>query len=151
MKTLLAVLLVIGMSNAAAQTDRRDGNWISTGLEAFDRTAITQTATTQELVDVTSLIGFVSGILAVHRQNNSIALKSIAATSQNRRGTLSESEAVRLQTTLLFAPLLKLPDELSEQQIAAVLRKYLAQHPAKWGRPAEIIILDAFILAFPNN
>ena len=76
-------------------------------------------------------------MLAVHRLNNLLASLVIGASNQPsgkaRREKQSANNAMHVRTALAFTPLLAIPDELTPQQIVAVLRKYLDAHPEKSG------------------
>jgi hypothetical protein len=147
MKIVLVVLLGLCLQASYAQGSPRDGNWLKNGLDAFDRTTVTQTSRDGDGVEAAVLIAYVYGMLAVHRQNNFTAGVLSAALMQPN-STLSDVNRAKLQIANVFVPLLTIPDELSPQQVAAVLRKHLAQNPSHWGRPAERLITDAFASEF---
>lgn len=151
MKLIIILTLAIASLHAWGQTAPRDGNWIKNGLDAYDRTFVTRNGSDADDVSSVILVSYVSGMLAVHRSNNLSALVLAATLNPTIGKTISELNRSKIQTTFFFAPLIKLPDDLSPQQIAAILRKLLQQNPARWSEPADKLITAAFATEFPSK
>lgn len=149
MKKVTVLFLAVCLQTSFAQTTKRDGNWLKNGLDAFDRVFVTQNANEQDANAGLTLMSYVSGMLAVHRQNNLGALVLAYALNSSPQKPLSETDRAKIQTAFLFVPLLKVPDDLSPQQVTAILRKFLAQNPARWSESADKLITDAFAVEFP--
>ena len=156
MKMLIGIVLCfLSTLSWAQQGTAVDGNWIKKGIDAFDRVNVTRNGTDEDTLDSRVLISYVSGMLAVHRLNNLLASLVIGASNQPsgkaRREKQSANNAMHVRTALAFTPLLAIPDELTPQQIVAVLRKYLDAHPEKWGTNAPLLITEALEVAFAKK
>jgi Rap1a immunity proteins len=153
-KLLAAVLLCVLHGVASAQGATFNGVSLKRGLDAYDRIHVTKNASDTDFQEMTLLIGYVSGMLAVHRENNirAVALfvagKEIKDLSKKQR---SEVESDRLMRLLGFTPLLALPDNVPVEQLLAVLRKYLNEHPERWDQHGAILITAALADAFPRK
>jgi hypothetical protein len=155
MKYFAAVLLCILHGLASAQASSYNGVSLKKGLDAYDRIYVTRNASDDDFRDGTMLIAYVSGMLAVHRANNLTAMLLFAGTNVstdgNAKQNMSEVNAVRLRTLLAFTPLLTLPDNVPPDQLVAILRKFLNEHPERWGQQAANLITDALAEAFPRK
>ena len=155
MKLAIIVFCAFLATSSVAQTSSQDGNWIKKGVDAFDRVNTTRNGSNEDLLDSVALISYVSGMLAVHRQNNfgAIILFSTVNKASDPAGQpkLSPTDAASLGTMLAFTPLRKLPDNVSPQQLVAILRRYLDTYPEKWGQPAPTLITNALAEAFPRQ
>jgi hypothetical protein len=129
-----------------------DGNWLKQSVDGFNRIYVTKNGRAGDIEDSFLLIGYVAGILAVHKQNNMMAsiLMGTAADNQTK-DSKPLADDMRVKTALAFAPLLGIPDDLTPQQMVAVLQRYLDAHLAKWGDPASVLITDAFKDAFAHK
>jgi hypothetical protein len=129
-----------------------DGNWLKGSVDAFNRIYVTKNGRDGDFEDSFLLIGYVAGIVAVHRQNNMMASILVGTAADNRtKDSKPLADDMKVRTALAFAPLLGIPDSLSPQQMVAVLQKYLDAHPGKWGDPASVLITDAFKEAFAHK
>jgi hypothetical protein len=146
--TAVATFAALVLS-AHAQPQRHDGNWLNAGLDAYERIAVTRNANEEDMVAGTAFMSYVTGLLSVHRRNNMTASVLHLALTHEKGRTLSEADRARINTLRLFTPLAGLPDDLSAPQVAATIRKYLAANPAKWSKPADILIHSALVAEFP--
>jgi hypothetical protein len=140
MKILFSLALFLLSSLCFAQQQSAvNGNWIKSSIDAFDRVNVTRNGTSDDALQSLNLIHFVSGMLAVHRQNNLTASTFAAVLGEKKtQSTASAADQIDQQLRIAFAftPLLTTPDTLSPQQIVAILRKYLDANPEKWGTDA---------------
>ena len=155
MKALLFLVLSLTHAWASAQSSSLDGNWLKQGVDAFERAHISRSGTAEDLNTSTAFVSYLSGMVAVHRQNNLLAIllwsgakKSTDKTGQVR---LSEPDTVRIQTAAAFTPLRSLPDNLSPQQLVAVIHRFLDDHPEKWGADASSLVTEALRSAFSKS
>jgi hypothetical protein len=148
MRFVVAILSALLVQVAVAQPAKRDGTWLKDGLDATDRVWVSKTPTEQEAISSIALTSYIYGMLAVHRQNNLKAVLLAGMVESKGGKSVSDVDNARLRTAFMFVPLLKIPDELSAQQVAAILRKFLADNPARWNESADTLITDAFESAF---
>ena len=136
-KTIASFVLCCCSVLAAAQPPvTLDGYWLKQSVDAFNRIYVTKNIRAGDFENSFLLIGYVAGILVVHRQNNMMASILVATAADNQtKDPKTLADDMKVKTALAFAPLLGIPDDLSPQQIVAVLQKYLDAHPGKWGIP----------------
>jgi hypothetical protein len=149
MKVCISLCLLLFTTCAMAQVVKRDGVWLKNGIDAYDRTFVLKNGSDQDVSDALILVAYVSGMLEVHRQNNLNAGLIAMGANSGRVRKMSEADAAKVKIALFFAPLLKVPDDLSPPQVVAILRKYLSQNPAKWTEPAHELVTDAFVSEYP--
>ena len=149
MKVCISLCLLLFTTCATAQVVKRDGAWLKNGIDAYDRTFVLKNGSELDISDAQILVAYVSGMLEVHRQNYLNAGLIAMAANSARDGKMSDTDAAKVKVALFFAPLLKVPDDLSPQQVVAILRKYLSQNPAKWSEPAHKLVTDAFVSEYP--
>lgn len=150
LKIVIGALLLLLTTSACFSQERqpKDGVWLKSGVDAFNR------ITSSESVDVTSsdfrkseaLSSYIEGMLFVHRQNNFTASIVVVGLQKKRGERAPITPEARM--ALAFAPLLRVPDNLSRYQAIAIIDQYLRDNPAKWESPAGGIINDALKAAF---
>jgi len=152
MKHIVAIVLLAFSVLVSAQPTSFDGTWLKKGLDAYERVNVAKTGTGEDLNDALSLISYTSGVLAVRRQNNLLALVVIGTLGRSNASAparkLSPVEEARVKTALAFAPLFRLPDSASPEQLLAIVQRYIAAHPEKWNTAAQVLITDALVEAF---
>jgi Rap1a immunity proteins len=154
MKLLAAVLFCVLHGVASAQSATYNGVSLKSGLDAYDRIYVTKNPSEGDSHERTMLIAYVYGMLAVHRENNLKAMILFTAGNDPKVGHTkqrSEVDAARLNTLLAFTPLLTLPDNVPTEQLVAILRKYLNEHPERWDQHGAILITAALVDAFPRK
>ena len=155
MKFLVATLLCVLYALAHAQAPTYNGVSLKKGLDAYDRMYVTKNASDDDFRDGTMLIAYISGMLAVHRTNNLTAMLLFAANNVSTGGkskqAMSGTDSVRLKTLLAFTPLLTLPENVPPEQLVAILRKFLNEHPERWSQHAAGLITEALAEAFPQK
>lgn len=154
MKLLIGFVLCIfsGLCTAQEEQPKFDGNWIKKAIDACDRVYIKRNASPDDITESIAFVAFVSGMLAVHHRNNltaSILVNSLTEKKKALRNSAASAEIDKqLRVALAFTPLLAVPDRLSQQQIVAVVRKYLDANPQEWSTNASLLITKAFQEAF---
>lgn len=155
MKVILGLFLSAISFCCSAQPLAIDGNWIRNSINAFDRVNVTRNGTTDDTMDSIAFISYVGGILAVHRQNNLMASLLVSSLVEQKKASKSAATTIEIEKQMrvafAFVPLLAIPENLSTQQVAAVLRKYLDANPEKWNLNAHILITDALKEAFSKK
>lgn len=144
-----ALLLLLVAAPCLAQEDRaKDGVWLKSGVDAFNRIAAVENVDTRspDFRKSEELVSYIEGMLFVHRQNNMMA--SVVAVALQEKHGESSPVTPEARMALAFAPLLRIPDNLSRYQAVAILDKYLKDHPADWGDSAGVIITKALKAAF---
>ncbi len=141
---------------ALAQSDEKlDGNWIKKGLDATNRVVVAGNSSDEDVIISLNLVYYVYGMLAVHRSNNvGPGLLAKAAQLSNEKKQQNDQPSCNdqaIRTALLFTPLIGLPDNITPQQIIAILEKYMKSHPEKWSLDASSLITDALVEAFPRS
>lgn len=152
MKLAIIVFCAVLATSSLAQTPTADGNWIKKGIDAFERVNTTRNGSNEDLLDSSALIYYVGGMVAVHRQNNLVTIIFLSAANKSNDPAavpkLSPTDEARVQGMMALTPLRKLPDNLSSQQLIAVLRKHLDKYPERWGQPAAVLVANALEEAF---
>lgn len=155
MKSIVGLVLwLLSTLCSAQQPEALDGNWIKHSIDAYHRAYVSRNGTSQDISDSLVFMSFVSGMLAVHRQNNLTAsLLSYGLTQQKGKvGAAAGAEIDKqLRVAFVFTPLLALPEQLSPQQIVAILRRYMDTNPEKWGSGAPLLITEALQQAFARK
>ena len=118
MKRIIFLLFTLFHLSAYAQSNSLDGNWLKQGLDAYDRAYLTRTGSTDDMAKGDATISFLIGMIAVHRQNNFMAVflwsNVKKTTDKSGKVKLSGEDTARIETTTLFTPLRSLPDNLSQ-------------------------------------
>ena len=156
MKIVMSLLLcVFSFGSMAQQQQAFDGNWIKKSINAMDRVDVTRNGTTEDVMDSISFLAYVGGILAVHRQNNLLASIIVQGLTEGKKTSKSTTASVeidkQMSVAFAFVPLLRVPDTLTSQQVAAILRKYLESNPEKWNINASQLITSAIEAAFEKK
>ncbi len=156
MKALIGlVLCLLSAASFAQQQPAIDGNWIKNSIDAYDRVNVTRNGTSDDVSDSLLFIYYVSGMLAVHRQNNLLASMFAFGLDKAKKPQPNAAASAeidkQLRIAFAFTPLLAIPDTLTPQQIVAILRKYLNANPEKWGTNAPLLITNAFQEAFAKK
>lgn len=156
MKALFGLALwLLSSACFAQQQPAIDGNWIKSSIDAFDRVNVTRNGTSEDVSNSIMFISYVSGMLAVHRQNNLVASVFVAGLSKQKKQTRNAAASAeidkQIRAVFAFTPLLSIPDTLTPQQIVAILRKYLDANPEKWSTNAPLLITNALEAAFSKG
>ena len=77
-----AMFCLLSALCAAQQPRPLDGNWIKKGVDAFNRVYVTRNAGDTDMSDGLVLVSYVSGMIAVHRQNNLLAAIIVGSANQ---------------------------------------------------------------------
>jgi len=146
----ITVLLLFAASmRCNAETDpEKNGAWLKVSIDTFNRVVASEyiDRTSSEFRDTEIFFAYVEGVLAVHRKNNLQA--SIFVTALQMKNGESSPVSPEQRIALAFAPLLRVPDEISRIQAVAIIEKYLKEHPQNWNLSAATIITTAFEDAF---
>ena len=155
MKRLLVTLSLVVAQLAQAQAARQDGAWLKKCLDAMERVESSQSGPDDDLVNSVAAVSFINGIVSVHRQNNLQASLLVATLSSARdaekRKNYTSIEDAQIRATLVFVPLLALPDDASGAQLAAIIRKHIAANPEKWNQGAHLLVVEALRQAFARR
>lgn len=139
----------------AQQAETVDGHWIKKGINAFNRVYVTKKPSDTDYVDSVALVSYLSGMIAVHKNNNMLAVLLVSAKdSQNKQlppGKKPLAGDEQLKVAFAFTPLLALPDKLSSEQVIGILQRYLEAHPEKWNTSAPYLITEALKEAFSQK
>lgn len=142
MRRFLAALFFAVCTCASAQ-QQLTGATLVKYLESSDR--VEQLKGSNEDFGNTMLLGgYLIGIIHVHRQNNLTVLLLAAASDKGQKIPL---EAIKVGMAL--TPLLRLPDNLTIDQVRAILRRYLNAHPELWHNEGYTLVVNALAEAFP--
>jgi len=156
MKILFGIALCLLSAVSLAQPQSAlDGNWLRKSIDAFERVNDARTGTAQDATDSTLLIFYISGMLAVHRQNNLTALLLLAVLTPTKGQQQTKPKAaeadMQMRVAFVFTPLLAIPDALTAQQVVTILRNHLDKHPEQWDTQAPLLITDALKQAFSRK
>src|SRR4051812_19054280 len=84
-KTIASFVLCCCSVLAAAQSPvTLDGNWLKQSVDAFNRIYVTKNIRAGDFENSFLLIGYVAGILAVHKQNNMMASILVGTAADNQ-------------------------------------------------------------------
>ena len=156
----LVVILVVSHLCALAQdAGLRDGNWLKRSLDAYNRIQITGNVNTEDLVEATALLNFISGVLAVHQRNSLIAAVVYSGKNDMLRRCVesgkkdSACDALYAEFRLIgvFAPLATMPAAVTNAQLVAAVKKYVDNNPEKWSQDAGQIVTTALVESFTKK
>jgi len=152
---LFGVLITFaGVLSAAEGPSPLNGHWLVKSLEADARVAARQ-GTNDDLLDSTVLMGMTMGVIAAHRENNMMVTLIYAGVESAHKKAPDKNppptDSPQLRVAFAFAPLLGLPDTMQYPQILAILRRYLAANPERWGEMAYSLIVAALQDSIKRN
>lgn len=127
------LIFAVFMNSLVANARGPDGAMLRQGLDAYERVHVTKTPRKGDAEDAAALVAFIGGVIAVHRDNNALAAFMTSDTT-----TASTKKTLRL-----FAPLRRLPPNVTVEAIMFLTRSYVTAHPDRLDQSANGIITAA--------
>lgn len=121
---LLMVAMALTFVTKESHADFINGGELAAWARSYDKLESKQTTSKAEFRDSMAFVGYIDG-----------TIDTFAVFAVVNKGN----------------PKYRLPPGTSRTQLAAVISKYLRNHPEKWNNPAPIMVIDALIKSFPAN
>jgi len=161
MKTIRAIagLMLAFLCCSATATDlpKMDGVWLKDGIEAYDR-LMGQRGTGDDMANGILMSGWLRGVIAAQQHSSSnltfrMMLFANVYRDLKQKGDEKNAEIARnlYKDAQTYAPKFDVPAGVTMDQIAAVVLKYLTNHPEKWQYSAVGLTNEALAEAFPQR
>ena len=158
MRTMAGLMLAFLCCLAtAADLPTMDGVWLKDGIDAYNR-IMGHPSSRDDMVKGALMSGWLSGVIAAQQQSSSDSMlrmtlfASIYREAKQKKDEKNAEIARNAYTTAqLYVPKFDVPVGITMDQIAAVVLKYLTNHPEKWQYSAVSLTTEAMTDAFPKQ
>lgn len=133
------------------------GGALKLEIEACERIEAHQPGANDDLKECFSAQSYIAGVMAVQGENSLKALVLIDFATHSPNLGKKDSSTQRaldkqeIETASYFAPLIRVPDDVTLAQAMAIVQKYLLANPEKWNKNAAILIEEALAAAYPKQ